>query len=295
MASFLLGSIAATAITVKAVRQVNLAKKDPTVDQLIKKKHGIKGTVAGDLQEWWNAGIFTHGDQIVGEITNGEDMTAGIYAPANVVTFTKKQWLYHAYGGVTVGPGGAKADNGAYGDYGDSLYWAFEDDIKGETVDEYLDMMAVCRDWLDGTLMMRCLVEPGFLAVVGLGIHVIHDENGITPTGAVATDGAYTGYTCDIKGPKDKLQILTPIYEKDSAALPGTPKGYLSGVIKCEYAVTNLDDVSKTFDGSTPIKVDKKKDSKGILIHTDDNMPYVKFPGFDDPNWPPHASTWVGA
>ena len=84
---------------------------------------------------------------------------------------------------------------------------------------------------------------------------------------------------------QDKMQILSIVYSDTTDGM----KVYAPHVLKCEYAATNLNDVSKSFRGDG-VHVDKTKNSEGELVHTDDGMPDVPFPGFDSPDWPPHGT-----
>ena len=119
-------------------------------------------------------------------------------------------------------------------------------------------MMAVCRAWLDGTRLMRCKVGPGFKAVVGVGNDVKYAAGEITPPDSPA---------CDIKAPNNKLQILSDVYDS-SGLLFDEDHDYAPGVLMCEFAATDADNIVDSFAKTEPFHVDKRgKD--GILTHTD--------------------------
>ena len=61
------------------------------------------------------------------------------------------------------------------GDEAGADWWAFGDDVKGENLAEYKQMMAVCDHFLDGSMIGRCKVQAGFQAVVGVGSDIDQD------------------------------------------------------------------------------------------------------------------------
>ena len=117
-------------------------------------------------------------------------------------------------------------------------------------------MMAICRGWLDGARLMRCKVGPGFKAVVGVG-NDVHLADGDAPS----------GIPCDQTAPTDKLQILSSVYD-DLDPLFDHDQNYAPGVLMCEFAATDADNIVDSFAKTEPFHVDKRgKD--GILTHTD--------------------------
>ena len=149
------------------------------------------------------------------------------------------------------------------------MFFAFEDDIKGLNINDYLDLMGVCRAWLDGHDLMRCKVEAGFQAIVGVGNDVKYAAGEITPPDSLA---------CDITTKKDKLQILDVIYDDQlrnltDADFPGVynyddQMVFAPHVLMCEFADTDSDNVIESFTKTRPFHVDRRgKD--GILSHTD--------------------------
>ena len=119
-------------------------------------------------------------------------------------------------------------------------------------------MMAICRAWLDGTRLMRCKVGPGFKAVVGVGNDVKYAAGEITPPDSPA---------CDIKAPPNKLQILSDLYDSKNP-LYDEDHNYAPGVLMCEFAATDADNIVDSFAKTVPFHVDKR-DKDGILSHTD--------------------------
>ena len=118
-------------------------------------------------------------------------------------------------------------------------------------------MMAICRGWLDGARLMRCKVGPGFKAVVGVGndVHI------------AAGDPNTNGIPCDQTAPTDKLQILSDLYDSKNS-LYDEDHNYAPGVLMCEFAATDADNIVDSFAKTEPFHVDKRgKD--GILTHTD--------------------------
>ena len=132
-----------------------------------------------------------------------------------------------------------------------------------------LDLMGVCRGWLDGSDLMRCKVEPGFQAIVGVGNDVKY----------AAGDPSTHGIPCDITTKKDKLQILDVIYDDKLRNLTDTDGNPTWGgfnyddqmvfaphVLMCEFADTDSDNVIESFTKSRPFHVDRRgKDH--ILSH----------------------------
>ena len=130
--------------------------------------------------------------------------------------------------------------------------------------------MGVCRAWLDGHDLMRCKVDKGFQAIVGVGNDVKYAAGEITPPDSLA---------CDITTKKDKLQILDVIYDDQLRNLTdaaGNPQPYnyddqmvyAPHVLMCEFADTDSDNVIESFTKTRPFHVDRRgKD--GILEHTD--------------------------
>ena len=107
---------------------------------------------------------------------------------------------------------------------------------------------------------MRCKVGPGFKAVVGVGndVHIA--------AGQEAHDNTHD-IPCDQTAPTDKLQILSDLYDSKNS-LYDEDHNYAPGVLMCEFAATDADNIVDSFAKTEPFHVDKRgKD--GILAHTD--------------------------
>ena len=81
-------------------------------------------------------------------------------------------------------------------------------------------------------------------------------------------DGLYThDIPCDQTAPTDKLQILSDLYD-DTNSLYDEDHNYAPGVLMCEFAATDADNIVDSFAKTVPFHVDKR-DKDGILSHTD--------------------------
>ena len=95
---------------------------------------------------------------------------------------------------------------------------------------------------------MRCKVGPGFKAVVGVGNDVKYAAGEITPPDSPA---------CDIKAPPNKLQILSDLYDSENP-LYDEDHNYAPGVLMCEFAATDADNIVDSFAKTVPFHVDKR-------------------------------------
>ena len=77
---------------------------------------------------------------------------------------------------------------------------------------------------------------------------------------------------CDIKAPKNKLQILSDLYDDGHGDNPSPfdddQAVYAPGVLMCEFAAADADNIVDSFAKTEPFHVDRRgKDH--ILSHTD--------------------------
>jgi len=263
--SFVLGALAATAISAKAVQTNNFPmmaqSPSPATKKLVNKIPYIEPSSpgGGNWKYWAKWSNVLNGKWMKDQIDTG--FSWGVNAEAMAVTFTDTTWIYHAYG---PGASGVKVFEGD--DVG-ADYWAFGDDVKGKSLADYKVMMGVCEDFLDGSMVARCKVQEGFQAVVGVGVDL--DQDGPE------------GYPhCKITVPKDKMQVLAVVYDdlppeiprdKDSAYPSDdfySQNVYAPHVVRCEYCPTNPDDLVASFKDLSKCHVDNQR-IKGVLYHND--------------------------
>jgi len=260
--SFVLGALAATAISAKAVQTNNFPmmaqSPSPATKKLVNKIPYIEPSSpgGGNWKYWAKWSNVLNGKWMKDQIDTGKPW--GVRADAMAVTFTDTTWIYHAYG-----PPALVGDPPAplfEGDDAGADYWAFGDDVKGKGIAEYKVMMGVCEHFLDGSMIGRCKVQEGFQAVVGVGVDI---------------DSEAEGYPhCSITVPKDKMQVLAVVYDdlvrdKDSSYPNDDVQNvYAPHVVRCEYCPTNPDDLVASFKDLSKCHVDNQR-IKGVLYHND--------------------------